>query len=84
MLQNRQDIQQELTNLITAMPRLLQDNQGAGFWIEFLVLAETIKDHVPLDRRDLVITRIHEILASCGVAPPTWWVLASAAVPGRA
>jgi hypothetical protein len=84
VLQNRQDIQQELANLITAMPRLLEENQGTGFWIEFLGLAETIKDHVPFDRRDVVITRIHEILASCGVSPPSWWVLASLAKPGHA
>jgi hypothetical protein len=84
VLSTRQDIRQELTKLIQAMPQLLEDNQGTEFWMEFLDVAEAIKDHVPFDRRDLVTTRIHEILTSCGVSPPSWWVLASLAKSGRA
>jgi hypothetical protein len=84
VLSNRQEIQQELADLIKAMPRLLQDNQGTEFWIEFLGLAEAIKEHAPFDYRDRVTARIHQILTYSGVSPPSWWVLATLTPPGHA
>jgi hypothetical protein len=84
VLTNRQEIQQELADLIKAMPRLLQDNQGTEFWIEFLGLAESIKEHVPFDDRDRVAVRIHQILTLSGVSPPSWWILASLTQAGHA
>jgi hypothetical protein len=82
VLQDRKHIQRELANLISAVPRLLQDDQeGTEFWLEFLELTQAIKEQVPFDRRDLVMTRIHQILVGCGVSPPSWWVLASLAPP---
>jgi hypothetical protein len=84
VLTNRHEIQQELADLIKAMPRLLQDNQGTEFWIEFLGLAESIKEHAPFAYRDRVTARIHQILAYSGVSPPSWWVLATLTPPGHA
>jgi hypothetical protein len=84
VLTNRQEIQQELANLIKAMPQLLQDNQGNAFWIEMLGLANTIRSHVPVDSQDRVTARIHQILSYSGVSPPSWWVLASLTPPGHA
>jgi hypothetical protein len=84
VLSDQQALQQELANLIKAMPRLLEEDQGTEFWIEFLGLAEAIKQHVPLDRRDQLVSKLHQILTSCGVSPPSWWVLATLAEPGHA
>lgn len=84
MLTNHQEIQQELADLIKAVPELLQENQGNAFWIEFLGLAESIKNHVAADKRDRVTARIHQILSASGISPPSWWVLASLTPPGHA
>lgn len=84
MLTNHQDIQQELADLIKAVPELLQEDHGNAFWIEFLSLAESIKNHMPPGNRDRVTARIHQILTSSGISPPSWWVLASLTPPGHA
>jgi hypothetical protein len=84
VLSSHQDIQQELTALIKAMPGLLERDQGNEFWIEFLGVAESIKEQIPQDRRGVLVTRLHQILASCGVSPPSWWVFATWVEPGHA
>ena len=43
------EIELQLANLQSAMPRLLQDNLGTEFWIEFMERADAIRNHVSLD-----------------------------------
>lgn len=69
-----QEIEQRLAELQNAMPRLLQDNHGTEFWIEFLERADAIRDRVSLDQYDRVTERIYEVLASHGVSPPSQWI----------
>jgi hypothetical protein len=81
--QNGPDLQRDLANLIKAMPRLIQGDQGNEFWMELLGLIEAIKSHMPPENQDQVTTRVHQILASCDVSPPAWWTLASLSKTGR-
>ena len=74
-----QEIEQRLTDLQGAMPRLLQDNHGTEFWIEFLERADAIRDRVSLDLYDWVTERIYEVLVSYGISPPSQWILMAAA-----
>ncbi|GLQ95754.1 hypothetical protein [Dyella mobilis] len=74
MLLTHKEIEQELANLGRIVPRLLQDNQGAEFWIEFLDRANTIKDRSPMSLRDGVTERIYDLLAKYGVSPPWRWI----------
>jgi hypothetical protein len=74
---NRREIEQELNHLGGLVPRLLQDSRGAEFWIEFLELANEIKDRAPLNLRDWVTERIYELLARYGISPPWSWISGS-------
>jgi hypothetical protein len=69
-----QDIERMLTNLDSATPRLLNENQGIEFWIEFLQRADAIKEQVSLDHYDSVATRIDAIPMKYGVVPPSCWM----------
>ncbi|GLQ92541.1 hypothetical protein [Dyella acidisoli] len=73
------EIELQLTSLQSAMPRLLQDNLGTEFWIEFLDRADAIRNHVSLDHYDWVTERIYEVLASYGISTPSQWILSAAA-----
>jgi hypothetical protein len=79
----RKEIEQELTHLGGLVPRLLQDNRGAEFWIEFLERANEIKDHAPLGLREWVTERIYELLARYGISPPWSWISGSKTQSGR-
>lgn len=70
----RQEIEHLLTNLDSAMPRLLNDNQGIEFWVEFLQRADAIKEQVTLDHYEWVSTRIDEIPMKYGIVPPSCWM----------
>jgi hypothetical protein len=83
VLLTRKEIEQELANLSHIVPRLLQDNQGAEFWIEFLDRANTIKDHSPMSLRDWVTERIYDLLARYGVSPPWRWITGNPQPNGR-
>ncbi|RDS82812.1 hypothetical protein DWU98_06585 [Dyella monticola] len=72
------DIELQLGDLARTVPQLLKDNQGAEFWIQFLDLANAIRDRVSLDRYDWVTERIYEILSRYGISPPSRWILAAA------
>lgn len=72
------EIEQHLADLQSAVPRLLQDNAGTEFWIEFMERADAIRDHVPLDHYDWVTERIYEVLANHGISPPSQWIIAAA------
>lgn len=73
-----QEIEQQLADLQHAIPRLLQDNHGTEFWIEFMERADAIRDRVSLDHYDWVTERIYEVLASYGISPPSQWILLAA------
>jgi len=73
------EIEQQLADLQNAMPRLLRDNLGTEFWIEFLDRADAIRNHVSLDHYDWVTERIYEVLASYGISTPSQWILAAVA-----
>lgn len=73
-----QEIEQQLTDLQNAMPRLLQDNRGSEFWIEFMERADAIRDRVQLNHYDWVTERIYEVLARYGISPPSQWILLAA------
>lgn len=70
MLLTHQEIEQQIDNLSTSMPRLLQGSQRSEFWIEFMERADAIKDHAPLNLRDAITAKLHELLARYGIAPP--------------
>ncbi|WP_233843665.1 hypothetical protein [Dyella sp. 2HG41-7] len=74
-----EQIEQRLAELGRSIPRLLSENEGAEFWIEFLERADAIKDHVSLDHYDWVTERIYEALAIYGIAAPSRWILATLA-----
>jgi hypothetical protein len=69
-----QDIERLLTKLDDDTPRLLDQNQGIEFWIEFLQRADAIKEQVSLDHYDWVATRIDQIPMKYGVLPPAFWM----------
>jgi hypothetical protein len=69
-----EDIEQLLTNLDSSVPRLLRENHGIEFWIEYLQRADEIKERVSLDNYDWVTTRIDEIPIKHGALPPSMWV----------
>lgn len=73
---SRQEIERLLSRLDDAMPRLLSENQGIEFWVEFLQRADTIKEQVPLDHYDWVSTRIDAIPMKYGLTPPSCWMCA--------
>ena len=73
------EIELQLANLQSAMPRLLHDNLGTEFWIEFMERADAIRNHVSLDHYDWVTERIYEVLASYGISTPSQWVFSAAA-----
>ena len=83
MPENHPDIQRDFVDLIKALPRLQRGDGGTEFWMEFLELAQAIKRQVPVENQDLVTSRIHQVLTSCGISPPSWWTLASLSRPGR-
>jgi hypothetical protein len=70
VLLTHQEIQQELENLSSSMPRLLQGSQGPEFWVEFMERADAIKDNAPLNLRDGIAEKIYELLARYGISPP--------------
>lgn len=74
-----EQIEQRLAELGRSIPRLLSENQGAEFWIEFLERADAIKDQVSLDHFDWVTERIYDALATYGISPPSQWILAALA-----
>lgn len=74
MLLTTEEIEQQLAELSRSMPRLLKDNHGTEFWIEFMERADAIKDRVSLDRFDWVTERIYEVLANHGISPPSRWI----------
>lgn len=74
-----QEIEQQLADLQSAMPRLLQDNHGTEFWIEFLERADAIRDRVSIDHYDWVTARIYEVLENYDIPPPSKLILAAAA-----
>jgi hypothetical protein len=68
-------IEQMLSKLDTSVPRLLTENEGMEFWIEYLQRADAIKEQAGLDNYDWVATRIDEIPMKYGVLPPSQWML---------
>jgi hypothetical protein len=78
VLLTRKEIEQELANLSHIVPRLLQDSQGAEFWIEFLDRANAIKDRSPMSMREWVTEKIYDLLAKYGVSPPWRWITGTA------
>ena len=74
MLLNHQEIEQQIERLSHSLPRLLKENQASEFWVEFLERADAIQDQVPLHRRDWVSEKIHDVLATYGITPPSRWI----------
>jgi hypothetical protein len=74
-----QEIEQRLADLAQSVPRLLKQNRGVEFWIEFLDRADAIRNHVALEHYGWVTERIYETLAAYGISTPTRWILAAAA-----
>jgi hypothetical protein len=70
VLLTHQQIEQQIENLDSSMPRLLQRSQGPEFWIEFMERADAIKDHAPLNLRDAITGKLYELLARYGLSPP--------------
>ncbi|GLQ47930.1 hypothetical protein GCM10007862_29810 [Dyella lipolytica] len=75
MLLTPEEIELRLAELSRSMPRLLKDNHGTEFWIEFMERADAIKDRVSLDHFDWVTERIYEVLVNYGISPPSRWIL---------
>jgi hypothetical protein len=69
-----EEIEQLLSKLDNAVPRLLKENQGIEFWIEYLQRADAIKEQAGLENYDRVATRIDAIPAKYGVLPPSHWM----------
>lgn len=67
-------IESLLSSLDSSVPRLLRENQGMEFWIEYLQRADAIKDQVGFHNHDWVATRIDEIPMKYGVRPPSRWM----------
>lgn len=67
-------IEHMLIKLDTSVPRLLTENAGMEFWIEYLQRADAIKEQVGLDNYDWVATRIDQIPMKYGVLPPSQWM----------
>jgi hypothetical protein len=80
VLLTHQEIDQQIENLGSSMPHLLQGNPGAEFWIEFMERADAIKDRAPLSLRDAVTEKIHALLAGYGISPP-WRRMRGEAAP---
>jgi hypothetical protein len=70
VLLTHQEIQQELENLNSSMPRLLQGSQGSEFWVEFMERVDAIKDRAPLNLQDVVAEKIYRLLVKYGISPP--------------
>lgn len=70
-----EQIEQLLKELDNSVPRLLKENQGVEFWIEYLQRADEIKERVGLDNYDWVATRIDEIPMKHGLTPPSLWMV---------
>jgi hypothetical protein len=67
-------IEHMLSKLDVSVPRLLTENDGMDFWIEYLQRADAIKEQAGLDNYDWVATRIDEIPTKYGVLPPSQWM----------
>jgi hypothetical protein len=73
VLSTHQEIEQEIEKLSSSMPGLLRGSQGSEFWIEFMERADAIKDGAPLNCRDGITQKLHELLARYGISPPWRW-----------
>ncbi|RUL64210.1 hypothetical protein EKH79_09160 [Dyella dinghuensis] len=67
-------IEHMLSKLAISVPRLLTENDGMDFWIEYLQRADQIKEQAGLDNYDWVASRIDEIPMKYGVLPPSQWM----------
>jgi cephalosporin-C deacetylase-like acetyl esterase len=54
-------IEHMLSKLDTSVPRLMTENDGMEFWIEYLQRADAIKQQTGLDHYEWVAERIDEI-----------------------
>lgn len=67
-------IERMLAKLDVSVPRLLTENRGVDFWIEYLQRADEIKEKAGLDNYDWVATRIDQIPMKYGMRPPSQWM----------
>jgi hypothetical protein len=70
-----EEIEQLLGELSSSVPRLLKENSGKEFWVEFLRHSNAIKEEASLDQLDWVTECIRGILARYGLPPPSLWIL---------
>lgn len=69
-----EEIEHLLGKLDSSVPRLLKENQGIEFWIEFLQRADVIKQQAGLENYDRVSTKIDAIPMKYGMRPPSRWM----------
>jgi hypothetical protein len=67
-------IKNMLSKLDVSVPRLLTDNDGMDFWIEYLQRADAIKEQAGLDNYEWVTRQIDQIPMKYGVLPPSHWM----------
>ena len=83
MALTRKEINKELKQLETIVPRMLERSNGARFWVEFLERANDIKARARPYERDWVRAEVGGLLSKYNLALPGQEASSSVALTGR-